>query len=231
MESPIIHDSSYRASPYSLWLSDSSFAESISSQELLITALYHQKPAIKKYVALSYLKAGAFSLSRGTPDIFADFTDEPLSSRDTQPCDREPDVSPNVVDSAEIFAAMRSLYLSTTQPLNRAIARRIISLYRDALAEDEHMLSASLRQFTAFFVAYPGLGLPKITLTPDGTLRARWIQRAGSFTAIEFVGGEVAKLVAEIPREEGVTAQHFIREHIKHVIKESDTHADWHDDR
>lgn len=227
MESPIIHGSSYSAPPFVVLFNDNGFAQSSSSQEPLSATPYDQKLAIKRQISINNLRAEALSLYRGTPDIFADFTDDtkivdaiqPLSLRDTQPRDRELDVSPDFVDSPKILDAIQSLYLSDTQPRNRAIATRIISLYRDALAEEERMLSASLRQFTAFFLAYPDLSLPKITLTPDGTLRARWIQSAGRFTAIEFVGGEVAKLVAEIPREEGVTAQHFIREHMKHIIE------------
>lgn len=227
MESSIIHGSSDSAPPFALLVNGSGFAQSISSQEPLSTTQFDQKLAIKRQVSINNLKSEALSLYRGTPDIFADFTDDTkigdaIQLRDfsaTQPLNKEADRSTDFVDSTEIFDAIRSLYLSASQPRDRAIATRITALYRDALAEEERILSASLRQFTAFFLAHPDLGLPKITLTPDGTLRVRWIQSAGSFTAIEFVGGEVAKLVAEIPRGEGVTAQHFIREHIQHIIE------------
>lgn len=227
MEASLTHSSSYSAPPYLLRLNDSGFAESISSQELLGTTQNDQKLAIKGRVFRNNLRAETLSLYRGTPDIFADFTDDTrigdaiqsLYLSDTQPLNKEPDSSTDFVDSTKIFAAIQSLYLSATQPRNRDIATRITALYRDALAEEERILSASLRQFTDFFLAHPDLGFPKITLTPDGTLRARWIQRAGSFTAIEFTGGKIAQLVAEIPREEGVTAQHFNREHIDHIIE------------
>jgi hypothetical protein len=119
--------------------------------------------------------------------------------------------------SEQIFDAIQSLYLSENRPRDRQIADRIIALYRDAIAEDERILSASLHQFTEFFLTHHDLGLPRITLTPDGTLRARWIQGAGSFTAIEFTGGQRAKLVAEIPRECGVIAKCFSVEPINNV--------------
>jgi hypothetical protein len=126
-------------------------------------------------------------------------------------------IPPEFAHSEQIFEAIQSLYLSDKRPRDRQIADRIITLYRDAIAEDERILSASLHQFTKFFLMHPDLGLPRITLTPDGTLRARWIQGAGSFTAIEFTGGQIAKLVAEIPRECRVTAKCFSVEPINNI--------------
>jgi hypothetical protein len=120
-----------------------------------------------------------------------------------------PDITAESADHEQIYDAIQSLYLSNNKTRDRQIAARIIALYRDALAEDERILSASLRQFADFFLAHPDLSLPRITLTPDGTLRARWIQGTGSFTAIEFTGKPLAKLVVEIPREDGQTAQYF----------------------
>ena len=61
------------------------------------------------------------------------------------------------------------------------------------------------------------LGLPKITLTPDGALRARWIRGEGHFFAIEFTGKPLLKLVAEVPRKPGVIANHFSSEPIERV--------------
>jgi len=127
-------------------------------------------------------------------------------------------ITPEFATSEQIFDAIQSLYLSKNCPRDRQIAARILALYRDTLAEDERILSASLRQFTDFFLAHPDLSLPRITLTPDGTLRVRWIQGEGSFTAIEFTGKPLAKLVAEIPREQGLTAQHFSREPVTHIL-------------
>ena len=107
-----------------------------------------------------------------------------------------PEITPESADSERIFDAIQSLYLSNNRPRNRQIAARIIALYRDALAEDERILYASLRQFADFFLEHPDLSLPRITLTPDGTLRARWIQGAGSFTAIEFTGKPLVSSVS-----------------------------------
>jgi len=129
-----------------------------------------------------------------------------------------PDVPPESADNEQIFDAIQSLYLSDNKPRDRQIATRIIALYRDALAEDERILSASLRQFVNFFLAYPDLGLPRITLTPDGTLRVRWIQGAGNFMAIEFTGEPLVKLVAEIPREGGLSARYFGVEFVDDIL-------------
>ena len=128
------------------------------------------------------------------------------------------DIPAEPVDGAQIFDAIQSLYLSNNERRDRKIAERITALYRDALAEDERILSASLRQFTDFFLIHPELTLPKITLTPDGTLRARWIKGAENFTAIEFTGEQVVKLVAEIPREGGLPAQYFCRESVERIL-------------
>jgi hypothetical protein len=105
----------------------------------------------------------------------------------------------------QVFDAIQDLYLSHTTPRDRQIAERLIALHRDAIAENEGILGKSVRQFADFFIAHPALGLPKITLTPDGTLRARWIQGPASFVAIEFTGEPLAKLVAEVPRPGGLT--------------------------
>src|SRR5262245_58641523 len=63
-----------------------------------------------------------------------------------------PEITPESVDSEQVFDAIQSLYLSNNRTRDRQIAARIIALYRDALAEDERILSASLRQFTKFFL-------------------------------------------------------------------------------
>lgn len=97
------------------------------------------------------------------------------------------DTMPKFVDSMQVCAAVHPFYASDRLH-TRQIAARIIALYRDALLEDERILSASLQQFVHFFVAHPNLSRPRITLTPDGTLRVRWIQGPEDFTAIEFTG-------------------------------------------
>jgi hypothetical protein len=121
-------------------------------------------------------------------------------------------------DNQQIFDAIQSLYLSENKPRDRQLATRLTALYRDALAEDERILSASLRQFTSFFLAHPDLGFPRIILTPNGTLRVRWIHGAGNFVAIEFTGKPLVQLVAEIPREGGETARYFSDEIIDDVV-------------
>jgi hypothetical protein len=119
-----------------------------------------------------------------------------------------PEIGTEHTASQQIFEAIQALYLSSNKPRDRQIAERITALHRDAIAEDECILPDSLRQFTAFFLKHRDLGLPKVTLTPDSTLRARWIHGAGNFLAIEFTGQPLVKLVAEIPRGNGLTAQH-----------------------
>jgi hypothetical protein len=127
----------------------------------------------------------------------------------------------SVETSAGIFDAIRSFYLSTNRPRDRQIAERITILHRLALEEREEILPASLAQFTRFFLHHSNhhLVLPKITLTPDGTLRARWIHGPEDFVAIEFTGNPLVKLVAEVPRkQEGQTASHFASEPVESVV-------------
>jgi hypothetical protein len=130
--------------------------------------------------------------------------------------------SPNIIaefaDSQQIFDTIQPLYLSSNTSRDRQIADRITALHRDALADDEHILPASLHQFTDFFLTHTELGIPKITLTPDGTLRARWIHGPKHFVAIEFTGEPRAKLVAEIPRDDGLTASYFAAEPISDIV-------------
>jgi hypothetical protein len=121
--------------------------------------------------------------------------------------------------NARIFDAIQSLYLSTNRPRDRQIAERITTLHRLALEEGEEIRPASLAQFTRFFLDHANLGLPKITLTPDGTLRARWIHGPEDFVAIEFTGNPLVRLVAEVPRrQEGQTASHFASEPVERVV-------------
>ena len=55
-------------------------------------------------------------------------------------------------------------------------------------------------------------------MTPDGTIWVRWIHGAENFIAIEFTGKTVVKLIAEIPRADGLTAQYFINEPIGNIV-------------
>lgn len=105
-----------------------------------------------------------------------------------------PDNTMEDADNEQILDAIQSLHLSANKPRDRQIAARVIALSRDALAEDERILSVSLCQFTQFFLSHPDLGLPKITLTPNGTLRVRWMQGTGNYVAIEFTGRPLVQL-------------------------------------
>jgi hypothetical protein len=97
-----------------------------------------------------------------------------------------------------IFDAVQAFYLSHNTPRDQQIAQRLTALYRDALDEGEAIRSASIVQFKNFFLANPGLGFPRVTLSAHGALRARWIKSKGNFVAIEFTGQPEAKLIAEI---------------------------------
>jgi hypothetical protein len=128
--------------------------------------------------------------------------------------------SPNITvegpAAQQIFDAVQAFYLSNNKQRDHRIADRITTLYRDALAEGEHIYQASLNQFTEFFLSNKDLGFPRITLTPDETLRARWIQGKDNFVAIEFTGEPDAKLVAEIPGL--VPPMHFSRQPLENVL-------------
>lgn len=129
-----------------------------------------------------------------------------------------PEIASERTTAQQVFEAIQSLYLSRNEPRDRQIAQRLITLHRDAIAEDETILADSLSQFTAFFLLRSDLSLPKITLTPDGTIRARWIHGPRNFAAIEFTGRPLVKLIAEIPRGNGQTAQHFSYDYIANVV-------------
>ena len=112
---------------------------------------------------------------------------------------------------------MQAFYLSPNNARDRQIAGRITTLYRAALEDDEQILPASLNQFTRFFLANKDLGFPRITLTPDSTIRVRWIRGEGDFVAIEFTGESDAKLVTEIPGL--VPRMRFSREPLANIIE------------
>jgi hypothetical protein len=127
-------------------------------------------------------------------------------------------ISPELAARSQIFNAIQALYQSRNNPRDRQIVERLTALYRDALSEDETLDAESATQFAEFFLQNPGLGMPKITLTPDGTLRARWIRLASDFAAIEFTGTPIAKFVAEIPRQGDLTARYFSGEPVENVV-------------
>jgi hypothetical protein len=121
-------------------------------------------------------------------------------------------------DSLRIFNAIQSLYLSMNRPRDREIAERITELHRVVLAEGEQISALSLEQFTEFLLRHPDLRFPRITMTPNGTLRTRWIQGPENFVAIEFTGKSLVRLVAEVPREGGQTASYFASEPMDSVV-------------
>ncbi len=117
----------------------------------------------------------------------------------------------------QIFNTVQAFYLSPNKARDRQIGERITALYRDALEEGERIYAPSLRQFTQFFLTNKDLGYPIITLTPNETLRARWIRSKDEFVAIEFTGEPDAKLVAEIPGL--VPPMHFSRQSVADVVE------------
>ena len=180
------------------------------------------QPGIIKAIARGISKAKWRRIAWASPDITPEFAGgEQIDGMQLHIAWASPDITLEFADSEQIFDAIQSLYLSHNRMRDRQIADRIIALYRDALAEDERILSASLRQFADFFLAHPDLSLPRITLTPNGTLRVRWMQGAGSFTAIEFTGKPLVQLVAEIPRKGGETARYFSDELVDDVVSYS----------
>ena len=132
---------------------------------------------------------------------------EEVASTHKRLSDEMGDKDPNSQALLQLTAALRS----RNDPQLSRIAERLSRLRRDAIEEDECIDLESIRQFGEFFLNHRGLAVPKITLTPDGTLSARWIHGPGDFIAIEFTGKSLAKVVAEIPRE-GDTASHFFSE-------------------
>ena len=118
----------------------------------------------------------------------------------------------------EIACAIHALQTTYDSPRDKQIAARLEDLYCDADEDGEEIRTASVVQFKDFFLKHRTLGVPKITLTPDGTLRVRWIQGPGHFFAIEFTGSPIVKLVAEVPRDHGLTARHFGAEPVDDVV-------------
>lgn len=118
----------------------------------------------------------------------------------------------------QIANTIQLLLQTHNNPRDQQIVKRLGVLWRDAVEEGEEILPGSVSQFRDFFLMHTQLGLPKVTLTPDGTLRVRWIRGEGHFFAIEFTGKPLLKLVAEVPRKPGVIANHFSSEPIETVI-------------
>lgn len=93
--------------------------------------------------------------------------------------------SPN---HAHMIQAIEALYQSTNRPRDQRIASRLCDLYADAMNEGEEIISSSIDSFKEFFLQSTTLSLPKITLTPDRTLRVRWIFDTKNYIALEFLG-------------------------------------------
>jgi hypothetical protein len=124
---------------------------------------------------------------------------------------------PVSLSTSKTFDAIQALYLSNNRPRDRQIAERITELHRVVLEEGEHIMPASIEQFADFFLKHPTLNFPRIFVTPNGTLRARWIQSPENFVAIEFTGKPRVRMVAELPRD-GETAAYFVSEPITSVV-------------
>jgi hypothetical protein len=129
-----------------------------------------------------------------------------------------PAFSSKYLSDQQLFDTVRMLRLNNTERDSR-IADRLTALYQDAIAESQNLLPDSIKQFREFFLAHCDLGVPKITLTPDGTLRTRWIQSNSNFAAIEFTGRQVVRFIAEIPRAGGLTARYFSSEPMDTVLQ------------
>jgi hypothetical protein len=113
------------------------------------------------------------------------------------------------IDNRQIFDAITSLYLKSNTARDRQIANRLTVLQRVAREEEQYISPNSLTQFVEFFLKEPHLALPKITLTPEGALRARWIRGPSDFISIEFSGDPIVKVIAEIPTEDNLTEAYF----------------------
>jgi hypothetical protein len=160
-----------------------------------------------------------FTLPRKTADSQADGDAEKVSRAAERALFHYRDTETAKGSSHQQIANTIQLLLQTyNNPRDQQIAERLSVLWRDAVEEGEEILAVSVSQFRDFFLMHHQLGLPKITLTPDGTLRVQWIHGAGQFFAIEFTGKPLLKLVAEVPRKQGVIAQHFSSEPIESVF-------------
>lgn len=87
-------------------------------------------------------------------------------------------------------------------PINKQIVKRLTALQEDAREDGEYIHLASLEQFVDFFRHHQDLSVPRITLTPDRTLRARWMHGEGNFLALEFLGKPLIKMIEEHPEED-----------------------------
>lgn len=153
----------------------------------------------------------------GAPPVWSDAVEVPPSGSHLNQVLICPDFSPKYLRDQQLFQAVRALRLSSNER-NSRIADRLTALYQDSLSEGESVVADSVKQFAEFFLTYGDLKIPKITLTPDGTLRARWIMGDGNFIAVEFTGKPLVKFVAEVPRNRGLTAQYFSSEPLENVL-------------
>lgn len=103
-------------------------------------------------------------------------------------------------------------HISPTGALRESIAQRLTELCRDADDEGQPISSASLNQCKDFFSTHRDASLPKLTLSPDGTVCARWIHGPRNFIDIEFTGKRLVRIIAEVPRGEGHFSKLFSSE-------------------
>jgi hypothetical protein len=126
----------------------------------------------------------------------------------------------------QVFRAVNGILQSKNHDRVR-IADRLRSLYRDATDEGDEISQDSLHQFMEFFTGNPEIGLPKITLTPHSTLRARWIHGSTHFLAVEFTGRPLLKIVAEIPRDRNQVARYFFEEMCQQIMSTTRAIGAW----
>jgi hypothetical protein len=168
-------------------------------------------------IELALFKMGATDAGRASIEAQLRTAREKLRSWHVRPNMYPLRIGKDQSDSSRIFDAIQTLYLSHNRPRDRRLAERITDLHRIVLAEAEQISAASLEQFTTFFLKESKLTIPRITMTPDGTIRARWIYGPKHFVAIEFTGKQLVRLVAEVPRDDEQIASYFVSEPIDSV--------------
>lgn len=94
---------------------------------------------------------------------------------------------------------------TTSLVRDQQLAARLNTLAQMAQDDGTPILPTSLAQCAAFFAAHVDASLPKLTVTPVGTLRARWIGEEGTFVALEWTGASVNVCVGEGDRMTSVT--------------------------
>lgn len=90
------------------------------------------------------------------------------------------------------------------------ITARLTALVPMALDDDTPILPASLAQCQAFFASHADVPMPKLIVTPDGTLRTRWIGKDGAFVALEWTGESLVCMVIGDRGPDGALYHNFL---------------------